>query len=457
MNPLLHGNKTFFAQVFRLALPIMVHNFLLSSLTFADTLMIGQLDEAAIAAVGIANQFTFFFIILQFGIHSGISIFTAQYWGQKDIHHIRKLVGISLFMGIFFGVLLTFIALAFPGWIFSFFSHDPAVITQGIVYLRIVAISYLASVVTFVYTFNMRSTEHVIPPFITSAVAVLVNIVLNYLLIFGKFGFPALGVTGAAIGTSLARYLESILILLITYIKQYPSAAPLSYLFKVDLPFFKRVMKTSVPVIFHEFTWVSGVTIYNLIYARLGTNAFAAINICVSIEGLALILFFSISSATSIIVGNCIGAGREEDAYVSALKIMFIQVFLALLVGLVIIAGRHLVLSFYNISSDTFTNTYHLLLVIGLILWGKVINMGLIVGVFRGGGDTRFGLFLDLSGVWLVGIPMGLLGAFVLHLPIYWVMAMVITEEVFKISLGIPRFFSRKWIRNLVSYKSKSV
>jgi putative MATE family efflux protein len=412
--------------------------------------MIGQLDETAIAAVGIANQFTFFFIILQFGIHSGISIYTAQYWGQRDVRHIRKLVGIGFQVGIYFGALLTLVAVVFPGRILKIFSSDPVVIAQGVAYLRIVGLSYAANVITFVYTFSLRSTERVLPPLVTSAAAVVINIALNYVLIFGKLGLPALGVAGAALGTTIARYIECGLILLYTYAKQLPSAAPLRYLLQVENGFFKRVMRTAWPVILHEFTWVLGFTIYNLIYARLGTKAFAAVNICVSIEGLALILFLSLSSASAIMIGNRIGADREGEAYIYAFKLMLIQVTLAWLVGAVIVASRMPVLSLYNISPVTHTYAYHLLLVIALILWGKVINIGLIIGTFRSGGDTRFGFFLDLGGVWLVGIPMGLVGAFVLHLPVYWVMAMVVTEELFKLSIGVPRFFSRKWIQNLV-------
>ncbi|MGD9212005.1 MAG: MATE family efflux transporter [Desulfobacteraceae bacterium] len=434
----------------------MAHNFLMSTLTFVDTLMIGQLNESAIVAVGIANQFTFFFLIIQFGVHSGISIYTAQYWGRKDIRHIRKLVGISLQLGICFGILFTLLALVFPAQIIVLFSKDPAVIAKGVVYLRIVGLSYPANVITFAYTYSLRSTEQVIPPLITGAVAVVSNIILNYLLIFGKLGLPALGVTGAAVGTCIARCLECLLILLFTYIKQYPSAAQWRYLWRVERTFFARVLKTAWPVIFHEFTWVLGFSIYNLIYARLGTNAFAAVNICVSIEGLALLLFMSISHATAIMVGNCIGAEKEKEAYISAVKLMVIQVSLAFAMGLMIIFGREPLLSFYNIAPVTHTYAYYMLFVMGLILWGKVSNVGLIIGTFRSGGDTRFGLFLDLSGVWLVGIPMGLLGAFVLNLPVYWVMAMVVTEEIYKISLGMPRFFSRKWIRNLVSHSGTS-
>lgn len=450
MNQLFQGNRLFFTQLLQLALPIMAQNFLMSTLNFVDTLMIGQLNESAIAAVGIANQFSFFFIIIQFGVHSGISIFTAQYWGKKDIRHIRKLVGVSLLVGIFFGALFSIAAVVFPARIITLFSSDPAVISKGIIYLRIVGISYPVTAVTMVYTFSLRSTEQVLPPLLTSAAAVGVNIVLNYLLIFGKFNFPALGVVGAAIGTCIARHVECGLILLFVYLKQYPSAAPWRYLVKIERLFFRRVLRTAWPVIFHEFTWGLGFSIYNLIYARLGTQAFAAVNICASIEGLALILFLSISNATAIMVGNLIGAGREQAAYVSALKLMLIQVSLAFAVGGIIIANRRFLLSFYNISTTTYTNAYYLLLVICLILWSKVINIGLITGAFRSGGDTRFGLLLDLGGVWLVGIPLGLVGAVVLHLPVYWVMAMVVTEELFKIGLGIPRFLSRKWIRNLV-------
>jgi putative MATE family efflux protein len=441
----------FFKLMFKLALPIILQHFLTSSMALIDTLMIGQLNETAIAAVGIANQSFFIFIIIQFGVHSGISIFTAQYWGKQDLKNIKRLVGLGLTMGLFFCSFFVIIAVFIPSHFLSLFSKDPEVVSLGVGYLRIIGYGFVMSMISISFMSNLRSIEIVKAPMYVSLVAVSLNIILNYLLIFGNWGFPELGVNGAAIATTTARFVEAFLLVGIIYYKRYPIAATLKEMLDFDFPFFKRIMTTCWPVILNEFFWVTGASLYSLVYARIGTESIAAVNIVSSVENFMLVPFFGMFHAGAIMIGNSIGARKEDEAYQFGKYLLISQLFLAIFTGSLMILLRTPILSFYNISDAAYTNAYHLMMVAGMVLFAKVTNFTIIVAVLRGGGDTRYGFLLDLTGVWCIGVPMAFIGAFYFNLPVYWVMPLVAIEEIYKFILGIRRFLSKKWIMNLVA------
>ncbi|WP_035235346.1 MATE family efflux transporter [Desulfobacter vibrioformis] len=443
--------RLFLSLLFTLALPISLQYLLTCSMAVIDMLMIGQLNDAAVAAVGIANQFVFIFFVIQFGIHSGIAIFTAQYWGKQDISRIHQLSGLGILAGFAIGCVFAGAALFFPGAMISVFSSDADVVRLGAGYLRIVGFAFVPFCVTFSFMTNMRSMGFAFVPLIASLAAVVVNIVLNYCLIFGNFGFPAMGVTGAAIGTCTAKLIETGLLTAIIYLKPYPLAASVKKMLGFDLAFVKRVMATCWPVFLNEVFWVTGVSMYKLVYARMGTQSIAAVNIVATLEEFLFVPFFGMFHAGSILIGNSIGAKRYSQAFAYGKFMLLAQLPMALGAGLVLILCRNFILGFYNISFAAHANAYYLMLTTGLVLWAKTTNFTTVVSVFRGGGDTRFGFFMDLSAVWCIGVPMAFTGAFVLHWPVYGVMALIALEEMFKLIIGLPRFFSKKWIKDLVA------
>ena len=444
------SQKKFIGLMLTLALPISLQNLLTCSMTAIDILMIGQLNETAIAAVGIANQFVFMFIVIQYGIHSGISIFTAQYWGKKELGRIRHLSGMGILMGLCVAAGFSFVALVLPHKLMAIFSKDADVVRLGTGYLRIVGLSFPVSAVIFSFMSNLRSMGFVKVPMVSSMAAVALNIFLNYVLIFGNFGFPALGVTGAAIATCTAKITEGLVMTGIIYGRRYPLAATPGEMLGFDTLFFRRVLATCWPVFLNELFWVSGISMYKLVYARIGTESIAAVNIVATIEELMFIPFFGIFHGGSIMIGNSIGAGREKTAYSYGRFLLITQLVMAVGAGIFMILSRGFILSFYNISPATYENAWYLMLTAGLILWAKTTNFTNIVSVLRGGGDTRFGFLLDMTGVWCIGVPMAFFAAFYLELPVYWVMALIAVEELVKLGIGIPRFLSKKWIRNLV-------
>jgi putative MATE family efflux protein len=295
----------------------------------------------------------------------------------------------------------------------------------------------------------MRSTGNVITPTVVSVGALLISTFLSYSLIFGRFGFPELGIQGAAVAAVIARFIECVTLLTVTYITRSPVAASFRELTSFNRVFVGKVIRPMLPVILNELFWSMGITTYNIIYGRMGTPSYTAMNIVGTIEQVAFVVFIGISNATSVMVGNNIGAGREEEAYRHAGRSLGIGIVGGLFLGVVLQLVKTPVLSLFNVSSEAIQNASHILNVVSFFLWIRVNNMTTVVGILRAGGDTRFSLFLDGIIIWIVGVPMAYLGAFVFDLPIYLVYLCAMSEEATKWILGIRRYLSRKWINNL--------
>jgi MATE family, multidrug efflux pump len=318
--------------------------------------------------------------------------------------------------------------------------------------VRVFSWTYLFFAVTFSYALVMRSTGDVRTPTTISVSALLLSTFLSYSLIFGKFGFPELGIQGAAVAAVVARALECVALISIIYFRKSPVAASWRELTNFDRAFVGKVIKPMLPVIINELFWALGITTYNAIYGRMGTEAFAAMNIVSTIEQLAFVIFIGIGNATSVLVGNRIGAGKEDEAYVYAGRSLGLGLVGGILIGLLLQLVKVPVLSLYNVSPEVIENAGNVINVITFFLWVRVNNMTIVVGILRAGGDTRFSMFIDGFIIWLVGVPMAYLGANVWHLPVYLVYLCAMSEEATKWILGINRYFSRKWIHNLAAH-----
>ncbi len=450
LRNILIPDNNFYRLMLRISVPIIIQTFISSAMNLSDVMMVGQMGETAVAAVGLGSQVYFLLYFVLFGISSGSAIFTAQFWGKQDIPNIRKILGICLTFGLMGAGVFTIIGVFFPSVALGIYSNDPAVISMGTPYLRIVAASYLLTAVSFSYSAILRSVEMVRLPMWTNGVSILIKTGLSYILIFGKFGLPAMGIEGAALGTLIARFIECTILLFLTYRLKTPAAASPAELFHFDRELLGKYFKTSIPVAINECLWSLGISTFNLIYAHISTESVAATNIAFSIENLAVVIFVGLSDACGIMVGNQIGAGHEDRAYSYARQFLIIAIIGSLLFGAAMILSAQSVLSLYNIEPDTYTLAYRVLLVSGSVMWVRTSNMFLIVGIMRSGGDTRFGLIMDSSAIWFVGVPFALLGAFVFHLPVYFVYLLSASEEFVKFGIGLWRFFSRRWINNLV-------
>lgn len=444
-------DKRFYKNILTIALPIAVQNLISNSLNMVDTMMIGKLGVTEIAAVGIANQYFFFFALILFGINSGAGIFVAQFWGQKDIKNIRRMLGLCLITGASVAMIFTIGGFCFPEQILRLFLKNSHVIKLGSNYLRIVCLSYILTTISFAYAFACRSIGKAKVPMYVSIIALLSNTFLNYVLIFGNFGFSKMGVEGAAVATLVARIIELILILGAVYKEKGVLAARLHQLTDLSMSFIKRYFKTSTPVILNEGFWALGMVMYSLAYAKIGKDELAAAQIANTIQGIFLVVSMGLANATAIMIGNKIGESEEALGITYAKKFSVIAPLVGLLMGVGLFLAAPLILSFFSLGAKAYNDTRGILIVMSIYMAIKVFNTTMIIGILRSGGDTKFALFLEIGSVWLVGVPLAFLGALVWKLPIYYVVAIVCLEEILKVFIGVPRIISKKWMKNVVS------
>lgn len=451
MNLSFLKDRTFLREMLGIAIPISFQQFVNASLNMIDVIMIGQLGEASIAALGLSNQVFFVFILLLFGTTSGMAIFTAQYWGKRDVESIRKVLGMSILTTSVIATLFTLAATLAPDKVLGFYTNDPEVISIGSRYLRIVALSYIPVALATSYIATLRSIHLIKITVIATIIALIFKTVLGYMLIFGIWIFPALGVEGAAIGTASGWILELTLLFIFVYAGKTPLAAnPLTF-FSFDFSFFRRVLHTTLPALANELFWSVGITTYNAIYARIGTDAIAAINVNATIEELGFVIFMGLGNACAVMVGNRIGAGKKDEAYEVVRRVIILCVLAAWVIGLMVFLLRDVVVGMYNLSPSGVTNVRMLMLMMACVLWIRMFNFSTFIGALRAGGDTRFALFMELISIWLIGVPAAYTGAFILQLPVYYVYLMVALEEIAKAFVSYWRFRSRRWIHDLVN------
>jgi len=444
-------DRAFLREMLKIAAPIALQQFFNAFLNLIDVIMVGQLGETSIAGVGLSNQVFFVFILLLFGLTSGMAIFTAQFWGKSEMDPIRKVLGMSILTASIIALIFTVAATVFPRAVLSLFTEDANVIEIGSHYLGIVGFSYIAVAIATSYISVLRSIQRVVITVVATISAIIVKTVLGYILIFGHFGLPALGVRGAAIGTATGWALELVLLIILVYTQKTPLAAnPLTF-FNFEFSFFRRVLRTALPAVANEFFWSVGIATYNAVYAHIGTEAIAAINVNATIEELGFVIFMGLGNACAVMVGNRIGAGKKDEAYETVKNIVRLSVLSAWVIGLVVFLVRDIVVEWYNLSPEGVFNVRMLMLVMACVLWIRMFNFITFIGALRAGGDTLFALIMEICSIWLIGVPAAYIGAFVLKLPVYYVYLMVGLEELAKAFVSLWRFISRKWIHDLVN------
>jgi putative MATE family efflux protein len=445
-------DRDYYRTLFRLALPIALQNLITSSLTMIAVLFIGQLGETAVASVSLANQIFFLLNLMVFGVVSGCAIFIAQLWGKKDVHNIRRVVGLTIKLALGAALVFTLLGLFFPQMVLHIYSNDPEVIKAGSSFLRIICWTYGFFSLTVVFSTALRSTGNVRLPLFVSTSALVVEVALAFPLIFGVkwLGLPALGINGFAIAALIARILECGAMLYFVYRdKQSPVRVGLKELFDWDWKFIVTVLKPVLPVIGNETLWSLGITTYNAIYGHISTDAIAAMNMVATIDQIAFVIFLSLGTSTSIMVGNLIGKGERAKAFTYAGRSLVLQMSGAMLMGVIVYLFAGNIFLLYKVSPAVIADARQILTVVALAMWIRASNHVIIIGILRAGGDTKFSLVLDGLVIWLIGVPVTAIGAFVFHLPIYYVYALTLSEEIVKASVGLWRFFSRRWINDL--------
>jgi putative MATE family efflux protein len=444
-------NKVFYSTLLTIAVPIVIQNLISSSLNLVDNVMIGQLGETFIAATGLANQIFFIMTLMLFGGNSGISIYIAQYWGNRQYDKIKSVLSIGLVFAFIVSSVFFILGFVFPTQVLGVLSKDAAVIREGANYMRIVSLSYVITAISFAFGFSARGVGKPKLPMVASVVSLLINTALNYVLIFGHFGFKAYGIEGAAIATLIARVVELIIVIVGVYRFIPVLSVKASDFLGIKKETIKSVGKTALPVIFNEFFWSLGMTAYALVYARIGTEAVAAVMISNTVNNLFMVVGFGLGNASAVMLGNALGAGEIKRAIEYNKKFLALSVLLGIVIGaLITLTAPFIVTKLYKLTPESYKITQMTLQILSVFIAFKFYNTIIIIGTLRSGGDTLFSMILEISCVWLIGVPLALIGAFVLKLPVFWVVAMVNIEEVCKVLFGLPRILSNKWAKKIV-------
>ena len=447
----MNERKAFYTKMVGIALPVVFQGLLNNSLSFVDTLMIGQLGEASIAAVALANQMFFLISLLYFGVCSGAAIFLSQFWGAGNRSSIQKVLGLSVLVAGISSLAMAIASLLFPHQIMGIFTDDATVILHGSQYLQVVALSYLFSAISQILATALRVTGHAKTPLKVALFALTFNALGNYLLIFGIGPFPAWGVAGAALSTAISRLLEMAILLIIVY-KRHPVIAIRSLdAFRIDRPFLAHVVPTSLPVILNEVFWALGMVAYKIAYSKLGIAAIAAINVTEAIGNLFFVALMGVSNATLIMIGIKIGEGEGEVAKRYANRFILTSIAIGLSMGIFEALFAPSFTRLFNISDGVRTLAITCLYIHAALLTVRSINIVVIVGILRSGGDTRYSMFAELFGVWAIGVPLAFFGSVVLKLGITGLYLLVGMEEVSKMFLGLARIKGGKWINDLTT------
>ncbi len=449
----MNSQKNFFKNMLKLALPIALQQLLVSCAQLVDTAMVTSLGNVVVSSVGVSSRWIFLMNLFYFGISSGSAAMIAQFWGAREKDNIRKSYGIAIIFSAVVAVTFNLAMFFFPAQLIRVFTAEQAVIETASQYMRIVAFMAPFAAFNQVTCVALRSTERVNPPLYTSIISVALNTFLNYILINGKLGLPAMGIRGAAIATLTSTAAQAILLLIVLRTSDNVYNAKIRGFFSLGKDFFRRFSVVCLPVVFNEVAWAVGTNIYSMVFARQGSEAYAGYTIFSSIEQFAFVFFVGICHACSIMTGKTIGEGNEGGAYKLAKKFLIMTPIVGVATGSVLSLARNPLLSLLNIETQAaFDLASSLILLYCIWLPFRNIPYTLIVGTFRAGGDTKIGIVLDMISLYLLGVPVvAYLGLIAKVDFIYLLLAMYLCEDIPKIILSLRRFRSKKWIKNLTT------
>lgn len=452
MENIIKTDKSFYKSMMVIAVPVVLQNLMNIGLNMLDSIMVGQLGVNPLAGVGIANRIFFIFSMVCFGIYSGSSIFISQYWGVKDTKNIQKIVGMNLFLGFILSLIVTVVAFVFSEPIILIFNKDPQVVKDGVIYLKYVSVSYVFTALSTAISFSSRAVHKLNVPTIANFIAILINAILNYILIFGKLGFPRYEVVGAAIATVISRIIEFIILFVYIYnSKGHPLAGNIKEYMSWDIKMLKETLKTSFPVIVSESSWSLGNTVYYIAYGILGPSAIAVVQVAYIINDLFQSMFFGLGNAAAVMLGNEIGQNNTKKAIDYSKIFLKLCLILNIIITIALYFSRHAVANMYNFDLETKILLEKSLVVFAIYMTPKMFTYLFFCGILRAGGDTKFCMYLDIISVWFIGIPLAFFAVMVLKLPLQYVLAIVFSEEIFKLIIIYKRYKSQKWLNNLIN------
>ncbi len=442
-------DKQLYKMIITIAIPVALQNMLAFLTQMIDTIMLGELGDVPLSASALANQVFFVFSLFIFGMAGGAAVITAQYWGKKQILPIKVVMATTLRVVGIVGFIVSVLTLLFPQVIMGIFSTDQEVIEAGVEYLSIIGYVYFIFGISNMLSSLFRSVEMVKVAVISNSISLVTNCFLNWVLIFGNLGAPRLEILGAAYATLIAKIVELIFVLVYVFILDKKLRFKLKDMLLRDENLSADLLKYCSPVVANELVWSFGIALQNMVFGRLSSFAISAVSIANVLQQLSTVFIFGVAASAAVIVGKTIGEGDMELARKRGRKLEIFSVILGVVAMSIMLILRNPFVDFYNVSPETAALAKEMVVALAITVFFVAIAGICIVGVLRGGGDTKFTLVLDVICLWFVSIPLGLLCAYVFKLPIIVIYAVFKLDEVAKAIMCIWRLAGTKWLRNV--------
>ena len=443
-------DKNFYKVLFSITMPIAAQNFITFTVSLADSLMLGKVGEIALSGANLANQLFFILMIVTFGVTSAAMVFASQYWGKDDVYSMKRIITIMLRLAAAISLVASALAICIPETVMSWYSDDLEVIEAGASYLRIIGWAYPFYSITNAMASVLRSAHIVKVSIVIYLSSLIVNVSLNWVLIFGHFGAPAMGVEGAAIATAVARVVEFIILLI--YLSFFEKKIHYTFkdLFVPVKSYLGAFLKTGAPVVLNEAVWSIGTSVLSMIIGHISTEFVSANSIANIIWQCVWVVVSGMGNATSVVIGNAIGRGENKETVLNKAKtIVLLSAIMGVLSAITLIIIRGPVINFYEVSQATKDLAYDLIVSYAIVIVFQSMSVQYVVGIFRGGGDTKTAMLVDVLFLWTVAIPLGALTGLVLGWAPPFVYLMLRSDELLKNVVSFMRLKSGKWIRDI--------
>ncbi len=446
-------DKKFYKNILAITIPITLQNLIVQATSMMDSIMLGRADDTGtfLSASSLANQPFFILSLMCFGIASGATVITAQYWGKRDTKSIREILSIALKAAFFMASLMGFVVLLFPETVMGIYTKDPEVIEAGAKYLKIIGYAYFTFGLSNTMLCAIRSVEIVKISVVVNLSSFFINTGLNYLLIFGHGPFPEMGIEGAAIATLIARVIEFVITFTYIFFVDKRLKFRIKDMLLFNKPFAKDLLRYGTPVFINELMWSLAISMQSAILGHItysNGDPVAANSIASMVQQLSTVVIFGVANAAAVIIGKSIGEGKKERALREAYTFKYIAVILGVVACGMILASKTLAISFYTIPPQTKELASQLLNVVAVTTILVSTSSIYIVGILRAGGDTRFCLLLEMGALWLWAIPLAILGV-VFELSVPMVLVLMKMDEPVKTISMLFRMRNDKWIRSL--------
>ena len=443
------GKKEIYKKICVVALPIVFQNIIDAAVSSADVLMLNYVGQSAISAVSLANSMVGILFMFLYGIGTGIAMLAAQYYGKGDMKTIEKVEGIGHKFALSVAALGAVLCLAIPRLLMRIYTNDDALVDIGARYLVFIAPGLLFWAVSAVYMSILRCIGKVTTSTVLEAIALVVNVGLNAVFIFGLFGAPKLGVVGVAIATTISRFLQLMGCVFVSVFMKPGVSLTFKTMFKRHKLLEKDFFSMAMPAIGNDLAWSLAFSVYSAIIGHLGDDAVAAYSIVNVVRNLGCVMCYGIGMASGIIVGQILGEGNIDEGVEAGHICLRLSVVTGILGGLFVLAIMPVVLMLAKLTPQALDYLKFMLYINTYYITGTSVNTCLIAGVFRAGGDSKFGFKCDVIDMWCYAVPLGLLAAFVFKLPVKWVYFLLCTDEFVKWPWVFKHFYSHKWARNI--------